>query len=143
MNPSDRHLFPFWLNKFEILSFVILCVSHLSCRLMIQTSCSGCIPRSPSEKAVPQGIMVRWSRGESYLAMEEEKKRPTWHCNWNASRGKRGRVTKRVIGLTDCVPSLLHDMLNRLIIAIVQIRPPWFALISMLVDGVSPRGPLP
>ena len=35
--------------------------------------------------------------------------------------GRRGRVTERAIGLTDCVPSLLHDMRNRLILAIVQI----------------------
>jgi hypothetical protein len=33
--------------------------------------------------------------------------------------GRRGRVTERTIGLTDCVPSLLHDMRNRLILAIV------------------------
>ena len=32
---------------------------------------------------------------------------------------RRGRVTERAIGLTDCVPSLLHDMCNRLILAIV------------------------
>ena len=57
--------------------------------------------------------------------------------------GRRGRVRERAIGLIDCVPSLLHDMLNRLIIAIVQIRPPWFALISTLVDRVSPCGPPP
>jgi hypothetical protein len=38
--------------------------------------------------------------------------------------GRRGRVTKRAIGLTDCVPRLLHDMRNRLILAIVQIHPP-------------------
>jgi hypothetical protein len=57
--------------------------------------------------------------------------------------GKRGRVTERAIGLTYCVPSLLHDMRNRLTLSIVQIRPPWFALISMLVDRVSPCGPSP
>ena len=57
--------------------------------------------------------------------------------------GKRGRVIGREIGLEGCVPSLLHDMCNRLILAIVQIRPPWFALISMLVDRVSPYGPPP
>jgi hypothetical protein len=57
--------------------------------------------------------------------------------------GRRGRVTKRAIGLTDCVPSLLHDTRNRLILAIVQIHPSWFALISMLVDRVSPHGPPP
>lgn len=57
--------------------------------------------------------------------------------------GKRGRVTERVIGLTDCVPSLLHNMRNRLILTIVQIHLPWFALISTLVDRVSPRGPPP
>jgi hypothetical protein len=33
--------------------------------------------------------------------------------------GRRGRVTKKVIGLTDCVPSLLHDMRNRLTLAII------------------------
>ena len=38
--------------------------------------------------------------------------------------GRRGRVTERAIGLIDCVPSLLHDMRNRLILAIVQICPP-------------------
>jgi hypothetical protein len=38
--------------------------------------------------------------------------------------GRRGRVTERVIGLIDCVPSLLHDMCNRLTLAIVLIRPP-------------------
>ena len=55
--------------------------------------------------------------------------------------GRRGRVTERAIGLRDCVSSLLHDMRNILILAIVQIHPPWFTLISMLVDGVSPCGP--
>jgi hypothetical protein len=57
--------------------------------------------------------------------------------------GKRGRVTERVIGLTYCIPSLLHDMRNRLTLAIIQIRPPWFALISMLVDHVNPCEPSP
>jgi hypothetical protein len=52
--------------------------------------------------------------------------------------GRRGRVTERAIRLTDCVPSLLQQ-----IDPIVQIRPPWFALISTLVDCVSPRGPSP
>jgi hypothetical protein len=33
--------------------------------------------------------------------------------------GRRGRVTDRVIGLTDCVPSLLHDIRNRLILTII------------------------
>jgi hypothetical protein len=33
--------------------------------------------------------------------------------------GKRGRVTEMAIGLTDCVPSLLHDMHNRLTLVIV------------------------
>jgi hypothetical protein len=33
--------------------------------------------------------------------------------------GRRGRVIKRVIRLTDCVPSLLHDMRKRLTIVIV------------------------
>jgi hypothetical protein len=57
--------------------------------------------------------------------------------------GRRGRVIERAIGLVDCVPSLLHDMRNRLILAIIQIHPPWFALISKLVDRVSPWGPPP
>jgi hypothetical protein len=38
--------------------------------------------------------------------------------------GMRGRVIERAIGLTDCVPSLLHDRRNRLILAIVQIHLP-------------------
>ena len=50
--------------------------------------------------------------------------------------GRRGWVTERAIRLTDCVPSLLHDMRNRLILAIVQIHLPWFALISTLIDHV-------
>ena len=33
--------------------------------------------------------------------------------------GRRGRVTERVIRLTDYVSSLLHDMRNKLILAIV------------------------
>jgi hypothetical protein len=37
--------------------------------------------------------------------------------------GRRGRVTERAIGLTDC--SLV--CYNRLILTIVQIRLPWFA----------------
>jgi hypothetical protein len=57
--------------------------------------------------------------------------------------GRRGRVTKRVIGVTYYVPSLLHDKHIRLILAIIQIHPPWFALISTLVDRVSPYGPPP
>jgi hypothetical protein len=57
--------------------------------------------------------------------------------------GRRGRVTKRAIGLADLVPSLLHDMRNRLILAIVQIHLSWFALISTLVDHVSPHRPPP
>jgi hypothetical protein len=57
--------------------------------------------------------------------------------------GKRGKVTEKAIGLTDYVPSLLHDMRNRLILTIVQIHPPWFALIFTLVDRVSPCGPPP
>ena len=51
--------------------------------------------------------------------------------------GRRGRVIERAIGLTDC----FLVCYNRLILAIVQIHPPWFALISTLVDHVSPRGP--
>ena len=54
--------------------------------------------------------------------------------------GRRGRITERTIGLTDCVPRFFY---NRLIIAIIQIRPPWFALISTLVDRVSPCGSPP
>ena len=50
--------------------------------------------------------------------------------------GKRYRVTERTIGLTDC----FLVCYNRLILAIIQICPPWFALISMLVDGISPYG---
>jgi hypothetical protein len=50
--------------------------------------------------------------------------------------GRRGRVTERTIELTYC----FLVCYNRLIIAIVQIRPPWFALISTLVDRVSPCG---
>ena len=57
--------------------------------------------------------------------------------------GRTGRVIECAIGLVDCVPSLLHDAHNRLILAIVQIRSPWFALISTLVDRVSPCGPPP
>ena len=52
--------------------------------------------------------------------------------------GRRGRVTERTIGLTDCVPRFFY---YRLIIAIIQIRPPWFALISTLVDCISPCRP--
>jgi hypothetical protein len=33
--------------------------------------------------------------------------------------GKRGRVTERAIRVADCVPYLLHDMRNKLILAIV------------------------
>jgi hypothetical protein len=33
--------------------------------------------------------------------------------------GRRGRVTDRAIRLTDCVPNLLYDMCNRLILATV------------------------
>jgi hypothetical protein len=57
--------------------------------------------------------------------------------------GRRGWVIERVIGLTNYVPSLLHDMRNRLTLAIFQICPPWFALISTLVDRVSPCGTSP
>ena len=42
--------------------------------------------------------------------------------------GRRGRVTERLIGLTYCVPSLLHDTHNRLILAIVQIHLSWIFL---------------
>jgi hypothetical protein len=44
--------------------------------------------------------------------------------------GRRGRVIKRAIRLTDC----FLVCYNRLILAIVQIRPPWFPLIPTLVD---------
>jgi hypothetical protein len=57
--------------------------------------------------------------------------------------GRRGRVIERAIGLADCVPSLLHDIRNRLILPIIQIHSPWFALIFTLVDRVSPCGPPP
>jgi hypothetical protein len=53
--------------------------------------------------------------------------------------GRRGRVTERVIELTD----YFLVCYNRLILAIVQICPPWFSLISMFVDRVSPCGPPP
>ena len=53
--------------------------------------------------------------------------------------GRRGRVIERAIGLIDC----FLVCYNRLILAIVQIRPPWFALISTLVDRVSPCGSPP
>jgi hypothetical protein len=53
--------------------------------------------------------------------------------------GRRCRVTERAIGLTD----YFLVCYNRLVLAIVQIRPRWFALISMLVDRVSPCGPPP
>ena len=53
--------------------------------------------------------------------------------------GRRGRVIDRAIGLTDCILSLLRQI----DLVIVQIRPPWFALISTLVDRVSPCGPSP
>jgi hypothetical protein len=55
--------------------------------------------------------------------------------------GRGGRVTTRAIRLTGWIPSLLHDMCNNLILAIVQIRLSWLTLISMLVDRVSPCGP--
>ena len=50
--------------------------------------------------------------------------------------GRRCRVIKMAIGQTDYVPSLLHDMRNRLILAIIQIHPPCFVLISTLVDRI-------
>jgi hypothetical protein len=53
--------------------------------------------------------------------------------------GRRGKVTERAIGLTDC----FLVCYNRLILAIIQIRPPRFALISTLVDSVGPCGPPP
>jgi hypothetical protein len=55
--------------------------------------------------------------------------------------GRRGRVTERAIELRDLIPSLLQDMRNRMILAIVEIHPPWLALTSTLVDRVSPCGP--
>jgi hypothetical protein len=67
--------------------------------------------------------------------MDPEPKVPTF-----LYIGRRGRITERVIGSRDWVPSLLHDMCTKLILAIVHICPSWFALISMLVDRVSPRG---
>jgi hypothetical protein len=53
--------------------------------------------------------------------------------------GRRGRVAERTIRLTDC----FLVCYNRLILTIVQIRPPWFALISTLVHRVGPCGPPP
>ena len=53
--------------------------------------------------------------------------------------GRRGRVIERAIRLTDC----FLVCYNRLILAIVEICLPWFALISTLVDHVSPCGPPP
>jgi hypothetical protein len=53
--------------------------------------------------------------------------------------GRRGRVTERVIEVTGC----FLVCYNRLILAIIQIRPPWFALIPTLVDPVSPYGSPP
>ena len=50
--------------------------------------------------------------------------------------GRRGRVTERVIGLTDYVPSLLQQIDP-------SCRSDMLALISMLVDRVSPCGPPP
>jgi hypothetical protein len=52
---------------------------------------------------------------------------------------RRGRVIERVIRLIDYFLVLY----NRLILAIIQIRPPWFALLSTLVDSVGPCGPPP
>jgi hypothetical protein len=49
----------------------------------------------------------------------------------------------QTIGLTNYVPSLLHDMRNRLILVIIQIHPSWFALISTLVDRVNLCEPSP
>ena len=43
--------------------------------------------------------------------------------------GRRGRVTERTIRLTDCFLVCYY----RLILAIVQIRQPWFALTPTLV----------
>ena len=53
--------------------------------------------------------------------------------------GRRGRVIERVIGLRDC----FLVCYNRLILAIIQIRPPRFALISTLVNRINPCGPPP
>jgi hypothetical protein len=55
--------------------------------------------------------------------------------------GRQGRVTMRAIRLTNWIPSLLRGMHNRLILAIVQIRLSWLALISTLVDHVNPCRP--
>ena len=51
--------------------------------------------------------------------------------------GRRGRVTERAIGLINC----FLVCYNRLILDIIQVRPPWFALIPMLVDCVILYGP--
>jgi hypothetical protein len=53
--------------------------------------------------------------------------------------GRRGRVTERAIGLTDC----FLVCYKRLILAVVQIHLHWFALIPTLVDPISPCGPHP
>ena len=50
--------------------------------------------------------------------------------------GRRGRVTERAIRLIDCVPSLLQQIDP-------SCRSDMLALISMLVDRVSPCGPPP
>ena len=57
--------------------------------------------------------------------------------------GRRGRVIEKGDRANRLFPSLLHDMRNRLILAIVQIHPPWLALASTLVDRVSPCVPPP
>ena len=57
--------------------------------------------------------------------------------------GRRGRVTERAIGLIYCFIVCYTICETEKIIAIVQIRLPWFALISTLVDAVNPRGPSP
>jgi hypothetical protein len=55
--------------------------------------------------------------------------------------GRRDRVIEGAIRLIDCVPSLLHNMCNKLVHR--PDTPSLFALISMLVDRVSPCGPPP
>jgi hypothetical protein len=51
--------------------------------------------------------------------------------------GRRGRFTERAIGLTNC----FLVCYNKLILVTVQICLPWFALIFMLVNRVSPCRP--
>jgi hypothetical protein len=64
---------------------------------------------------VAPSYVVDWNRWQ----MDPEPEVPTL-----LYIGRSGRVTERAIRLTDCVPSLLHDVRHKLILAIVQICPP-------------------